>query len=166
MSEIRHKYLFVFIVLPSFFDLDRIIALWRSRGMFHVYTDENMNRGRFAYWNYGKKKLLWVQGKKFYSYSRPVPTFRARFTNFYPINQEEYRKRKIEAFRGRDMEESSNKFGVRDKLLFYICEVVGVRQRDIRIWLEKNKETLSKQRISCILKEISKECGVKSPVPS
>ena len=38
-TEVRQKNLFVFIVLPSFFDLDRTLAIHRTRSLCHVYYD-------------------------------------------------------------------------------------------------------------------------------
>jgi ABC-type microcin C transport system duplicated ATPase subunit YejF len=46
MMEMRQKNLFVIIVLPSFFLLDRYVALFRSRALLHVYS----NKGNKGYW--------------------------------------------------------------------------------------------------------------------
>lgn len=94
LAEIRQKNLFVFVVMPCFFDLDKYVALWRSRALFHVYTGENFQRGFFAFYNVDRKKDLYIHGKKFYSYSSPRPNFIGRFTNHYVINEAEYRIKK------------------------------------------------------------------------
>jgi len=94
LAEIRQKNLFVFIVMPSFFDLDRYVALWRSRALLHIRTGEAFERGFFSFYNTDKKKALYVLGKKYYSYSQPKPNFTGRFTNHYCINEEEYREKK------------------------------------------------------------------------
>lgn len=101
LAEIRQKNLFVFIVMPTFFDLDKYVALWRSRALIHVYM-ENFNRGYFKFYNMERKKKLYVLGKKFYNYDKPKPNFRGRFTNFYPINEKEYRKKKRESLTARE----------------------------------------------------------------
>jgi len=97
LSECRQKNLFLIIILPSFFDLDKNLALWRSRGLFHVYH-ESMERGFFNYYSYEKKKYLYVTGKKFYDYKKAKKDFAGRFTKYMPINEEEYRKVKLHAF--------------------------------------------------------------------
>jgi hypothetical protein len=97
LAEIRQKNLFVFIVMPTFFDLDKYVALWRSRGLFHVYVDGNMKRGFFRYYNYDKKKELYVSGKKFYNYFKPPPNFYAKFPNKYMVDEGSYRAKKLEA---------------------------------------------------------------------
>jgi len=94
LAEIRQKNLFVFVVMPTFFDLDKYVALWRSRALIHVYFGSDFQRGFFAFYNSDKKKDLYIQGKKFYSYSNPKPNFIGRFTNFYTIDEVAYRQKK------------------------------------------------------------------------
>ena len=94
LAEIRQRNLFVFIVMPCFFDLDKYVALWRSRALIHVYTGKNFQRGFFSFYNMEKKKSLYINGKKFYIYNNPKPNFRGRFTNVYTVNENEYRKKK------------------------------------------------------------------------
>jgi len=51
LAEIRQRNLFVFIVMPTFFDLDKYVALWRSRALIHVYIGKNFQRGFFSFYN-------------------------------------------------------------------------------------------------------------------
>lgn len=97
LAEIRQKNLFVFIVLPCFFELDKYAAIWRSCGLLHVYTGENFERGRFTFYNYERKKDLYMVGKKFYSYNRPPPNFRGSFVEGYAVDDTEYRKKKLQS---------------------------------------------------------------------
>ena len=94
LAEIRQRNLFVFVVMPCFFDLDKYVALWRARGLFHVYTGKNFERGYFAFYNTDRKKDLYIQGKKFYSYYRPKPNFIGRFPNHYTVDEKEYKHNK------------------------------------------------------------------------
>lgn len=105
LTEIRARNLFVFVVLPTFFDLDRYVALWRSRALIHVYTAKSFQRGYFAFYNTDKKKGLYIFGKKFYSYSRPKPNFIGRFANNYTVNEDEYKEKKFEETTRRNMEQ-------------------------------------------------------------
>lgn len=97
LAQIRQKNLFVYIVLPTFFDLDKYVALWRSRALLHVYTQENFKRGYFKFYNYERKLQLYVNGKKYYNYSNPKPNFFGRFTKGYIVDEAEYRKKKAMA---------------------------------------------------------------------
>jgi len=132
LSECRQKNLFIFIVAPSFFDLDKNIALWRSRGLFHIYHDK-MERGYFRYYNYEKKKYLYISGKKFYNYSKAKWSFAGRFTKFMPIDEKEYRKRKLKAFENRNPITRSGQrlTNQRDILVRYLYQKCHVKQKDI-----------------------------------
>jgi len=102
LAEIRQKNLFIFVVMPTFFDLDKYVALWRSRALIHVYTSTKFQRGFFSFYNVDKKKAMYVLGKKFYSYSRPRPNFYGRFTNHYVVDEAGYRKKKKESLSARE----------------------------------------------------------------
>lgn len=106
IAEIRQRNLFVFIVMPTFFDLDRYVAIWRSRALVHVYT-KGFGRGRFALFNAERKKQLYVNGKKFYSYAKPRANFHGRFTNYYPIDEQKYRDVKDTALKARQQTSSN-----------------------------------------------------------
>lgn len=94
LAEIRQKNLFIFIVMPTFFDLDKYVAIWRSRALLHVKTEGNFERGFFKFYNMDRKKSLYVNGKKFYNYNNPKPNFFGRFSGFYPIDKEGYKEKK------------------------------------------------------------------------
>lgn len=95
MTEIRQKNLFIVIVLPTFFDLVKYIAIWRSRALIHVYSGDDFERGFFCFYNIDRKKSLYVNGKKFYNYNNPKPNFFGRFTDGYTIDINEYKKKKL-----------------------------------------------------------------------
>lgn len=95
LTEIGYKNLYLIIVLPSYYDLVKYIAMHRSRVLIHVY-DNNFERGYFAWYDKDKKKNLYIEGKKFYSYSQKIasPNFIGRFTKHYAVDKEEYEKKK------------------------------------------------------------------------
>ena len=70
-TEMRQQNLFVLIVLPTFFDLDKYFALWRCRCLIHVYFRKDGSRGSYLIFPRNKKKLLYLNGKKTYNYSKP-----------------------------------------------------------------------------------------------
>lgn len=98
LTKIRQKNLFIFLVIPSYFELMKYAALHRSVTLFHVHTGEGYKRGYFKAYSRDRKKDLYLKGKKFYDYKVP-PDFRGRFTKFYTINEEVYRKKKDSASR-------------------------------------------------------------------
>lgn len=128
LTEIRQKNLFVFIVLPTFFDLDKYVALWRSRALIHVYTGKKLERGFFAFYNMDRKKSLYVNGKKYYSYFKPSPNFRGRFTNFYAIDEVKYRKKKKDSLlkRSSTEEQAIIQEQVRNSMFERLVDVEGI----------------------------------------
>ena len=160
LTEIRQKNLFVFIVLPCFFDLDKYVALWRSRVLINVYTAEGFKRGRFSFYNLDKKKELYLKGKKFYEYKLVQPNFRGTFSQYLPLDKEKYRKLKFEALKARE-DDSGNKEdekavqNILEKRVFEIGDIVthevkaqilGLSDRTyynhLRKWKEKQEEKL------------------------
>lgn len=105
LAEIRQRNLFVFVVMPCFFDLDKYVALWRSRALIHVYTGKKFERGYFSFYNTENKKSLYIQGKKYYTYAKPKPNFYGRFTNHYCVDETAYRKKKRESLLTREKQQ-------------------------------------------------------------
>lgn len=95
LDVVGQKNMTLIIILPSVFDLIKQIAIRRSRFLLHVYTDKNMNRGRFLYFGKKKKAKLYELGKKnFGSYKKPKADFRGRFGIFEPFSKEYYAVKK------------------------------------------------------------------------
>lgn len=80
MNVIRQKRLFIFIVLPDFFDLSKSIAIFRSRWLLHCYSEEFGDVGRFAAFDQNAKKQLYIRGKKFEDYGAWPADFYGVFT--------------------------------------------------------------------------------------
>lgn len=104
LAQIRQKNLFIVMVLPCFFELDKYAAIWRSRALLHVYCGDNFERGYFSFFNAQKKKELYMKGKKFYEYC-VTPNFRGKFTKGYVVDEAAYRQKKLDAM-SLDEEES------------------------------------------------------------
>jgi ABC-type dipeptide/oligopeptide/nickel transport system ATPase subunit len=144
LAEIRQKNLFIFIVLPTFFDLDRNVALWRSKFLIHVYTT-NMKRGNFMFYSSRLKKQLYVKGKKFYNYNVEKPSFLGKFTNFYCIDEVAYRKKKVESLRFYSEEANKNStpkaIQQRNTLMTYILEnkIMKVKEMEKLIDMKKSQ---------------------------
>lgn len=125
LAEIRQKNLFVFVVMPTFFDLDRYVAIWRSRALIHVYCGDSFQRGHFAFFNVDRKKSLYILGKKFYSYGKPKANFVGSFHNHYVVDEKAYRKKKKESLIAREKarEEREIKVEVEDAMFERVMEL-------------------------------------------
>lgn len=96
-TEIRSKNLFIFIGAPSFMDIMRYFAIWRSKCLLHVYLGKNRSRGFCAFYGDKKKRKLYILGKKaFYNYSVVSPDFTFRFIKqmHKVIDKEKYDEKK------------------------------------------------------------------------
>lgn len=100
IDVVGQKRLTLIFCLPTFFDLSRPIATEHSLFLLHVYTDERLNRGRFAYFSTKKKNQLYKIGKKhFNSYGKPKANWTGRFVDFHLPFEEEYIQLKRESLR-------------------------------------------------------------------
>ena len=109
-TEMRQKNLFIIIVLPSFFDLDRYFALWRCKSLFHVYFTEKEDR-RYIIFPKSQKKYLYLAGKKTYNYSKPRSPFPPLvFPHVYTVEEGEYREKKSMAFTKRRVSNQARKW--------------------------------------------------------
>ena len=101
MMQMRQKNLFVIIVLPSFFLLDKYVAMWRCKYLLHVY-ERKLRRGYFIGFTEKKKKGLYLLGKKGFSYKSSYSKAKGRFYGKFAIGEkeveEEYRTKKAKAF--------------------------------------------------------------------
>ena len=93
--------LFNILVIPELFDLPKGIALSRSIFLIDIYyssdSEGNFRRGYFNFYSRPSKKKLYLYGKKDLNYHAAPRDFNGRFSNFYPIDEEEYRKLKEKA---------------------------------------------------------------------
>lgn len=152
--EMRQKNLFIIVVMPTIFMLDRYVALFRAKGLFHIYTKDG-KRGRWVYFNNKSKKLLYILGKKLFSYAKPKSKFRGRFSNQYTINEQAYRDKKKEALnkKSRGTRTETYKFQ-RDILLYLMNKKYNVTQFQIALDCKKvGGFTLKQSTISEIITE-------------
>jgi len=95
LNVIRQKRIALIIVSPSFFRLNRYIAIDRTRFLIHVYTKEDLKRGRFTYFGQKKKNKLYELGKKnFNSYAKPRANWNGTFIDFNPFGEEYHQVKK------------------------------------------------------------------------
>jgi len=134
LREIRRKNLFIITVMPSFFDFTKYIALHRSVALFHVYVDDEYNRGKFLAFNFERKNQLYIKGKEFYNYNVCKANFHGSFCKGWAVDHEIYDKKKDNATATTEEEDETTK---------------GVwMQRDTAINILKNKFDMSAKEIA------------------
>lgn len=144
LSEIRRKNLFIFIVMPSFFAIDKNIVLHRARGLIHIYTNANWDRGFFSFYNKDTKNYIYINGKKDYNYmfNKYFPDIRGRFSNNWVVDEAEYNKKK----------ESSTMGDAKDDLRVATMKIAKKIKRDIVLNIKQSaKLNLTNEEISEVL---------------
>ena len=157
MMEMGQKKLFVIIVLPTFYLLEKYVALWRTRGLFHIFR----SKGRKGYWRfYGPKKILklFLKGKKDYSYRHAKTHFRGRFYNQYAISESEYKKKKaIELKKGYENPKKDKYLEQRDIMVNMVHKELSVSQEDMATHLKLNGIFITRSGIRHILDKFRKK---------
>jgi len=150
LREIRRKNLFLIIVMPSFFDFTKYIALHRSIALFHVYVDENYKRGRFLGFDRKKKNDLYIKGKEFYNYTAVKSSGWGTFAKGWAVDYAAYdRKKEVSTDEAEDENMGMrDAWSMRDNLILKAKEDFKWDQKRIA---EEFK--LTQQRVSQILKK-------------
>lgn len=148
MMQMRQKNLCVIIILPTFFLLDKYVALFRSKALIYVY-ETGGNRGYFRIYNQKRKKLLYLFGSKTYNYSPKIgkkklfTRFRGRFYGVFALGDEEeekeYRKKKMKALEASEHNPMTSQ------------QVKNREQRDICIYLLRKTLKLSYRKLENLL---------------
>lgn len=94
--------LFIILVLPDFFDLPIGIATNRSIFLLDVYFEGEFDRGQFKFFDKKLKKKLYIYYRRERNYLAVHPNFRGKFTNFYCLNEDDYRNTKKKALIEKD----------------------------------------------------------------
>jgi len=144
MMQIRQKNLFIVIVLPTFFLLDKYISLFRTRILVHVYENKG-RRGFFRVYSKFKKREL-IMDKKARTYSYGVRTKKkGRFYGVFALGDEneekKYRDKKLKAL------ESSEKNPMTSSAVKYR------EQRDIMLYILRKELKIGYRKLETLLGE-------------
>lgn len=135
LNVIRQKNLYIFIIIPNFFDMAKAIACFRTRWLIHCYSKEFGDVGRFCLFDRATKHDLFIRGKKFEDYNCVRADFFGRFTAFVPtqINYKKYLEMKAEGLQriSGKREEVSKTQLQRDRCIIYLRSVLKFKRKDI-----------------------------------
>lgn len=90
----RQLNLFILCIIPNFFQLPMGYAISRSVFAVDVRFAGEFERGYFSFYNFNRKKDLYIRGKKTYNYGVCQPNFSGRFLDGYAVGEEAYREAK------------------------------------------------------------------------
>ena len=146
LQQMRVRQSFIFIVLPSVFDLDKNIILNLCDTFIHTYRKPFGARGQFSVYDIDGLKKLWLYGRQSLSYSPKIakPNFRGRFTKFFPLDMEAYEDKKnkaLESMKLSEKPEGSKYLTQRNKLIVKmreegkpvskISDLISLKQRTV-----------------------------------
>jgi len=159
MMQMRQKNLMVIMVLPTFFMLDRYAALFRAKALIHVYENKGV-RGYFRLYNSKLKKLLYLAGKKDYSYSSKIvrTRFKGRFYGKFALGDEaqekKYRKKKEKALEATEKDPMTSRQikyrNQRDIAIYLLRKVSNMTYRELENYLQDFDFDISFQQIGKI----------------
>ena len=162
LQECRQRNLFIFIVLPSIFLLEKYVGLFRSHCLFHTAIYKKDFKKRFyKVYTKNKKKLLYILGKKLMSYYQPKINKKHRFYSNTPptIDEKAYKKKKLHAFRD---DEKVKTHDIKDKKPLML-EQLRNREKNPELKKKISQRTyamlsgVSQSTIGAYLKEITQE---------
>ena len=150
MSEMRSKNLFVFLCIPNFFMMDWYVAQHRTTGLLYI-----RQRGRFGSYDYPTKKKLYRQGKKEHRYCVP-PNFYGSFVKYFPLDEEDYEKKKQRAINDFTQEKNKNARRLKERniLIYHIISRKLMEKKELSSILGISTATIGQ-----IVKRISKIQG-------
>lgn len=90
----RQLNLFILVICPNYFQMPISYAITRSIFFVDVRFEGEFERGYFSFYNFKKKRELYLKGKKTMDYSVVTPDFSGRFLDGYIIDRNEYQKAK------------------------------------------------------------------------
>lgn len=143
MMQIRQKNLFIIIILPTIFLLDKYISIFRTRILAHVYENKG-RRGFFRVYSSKKKReLILHKDAKVYSYGVRSRK-KGRFYGVFALGEDEeerYRKKKGESLKHAEHSPMTSS-GVKYR-----------QQRDIMIFVLRKELKYSYKKIETLLND-------------
>ena len=153
LNIVRQKNLYLFLIIPNFFDMSKQIAVFRTRWLVHCYDKSFGDIGYYCLFDKSTKHSLYIKGKRDENYNAIKADFFCSFSPFIPtqINYEKYLKMKSAGlYKVAGKRESINRFQIqRDNLVIWlrelgkpatqIAEKIGLKRQMIYNILDKRK---------------------------
>lgn len=147
----RKKKHFIVLCIPKFHRLPQYLIEERAIGLVHVYSRNNMEKGRFCYYTKKNKNALYLDWrkskvKKYREYRSFWGTFPIASTKIFTDEQnKKYDDKKDEAIlaigeddKPRESLQSKKWKDQRDQLIVYIRDKMGMKFTEMEIELKKS----------------------------
>ena len=154
MMQMRQKNLFVIIVLPTFFMLDRYCAIFRSRALIHITKKDK--RRKFWVFNHRKKKKVYLEGKQSLSFLKNKTNFNGRFYGKYTIDENAYRRKKSKALEEMEKIPDNDKNKIqRNKIISILKEETNYTTKKLVQLFKREEIELKESAINTIIRNNS-----------
>lgn len=166
LMESRQRNLFLIIIMPTFFYLERYVVLHRAKSLFHIIFEKDGRRGRWLLYNQDRMKKLYIYGKKYMTYRQTKPIIHGTFHDTYTVDEKQYRDIKHDSLiRKIDSKTDLNKYQEYLYALFYhlnknkvytqnqIVDIIKqeglhtIKKRIVEYGIEKHKKYLYQNNI-------------------
>ena len=168
----RQLNLFIIIIIPNFFQLPKNYAISRSLFAIDVRFEGEFERGFFRFYNFERKKKLYLYGKKNEDYSVVKSNFFGRFLKGYAVNEKEYLDKKKKDLLRQEKKKEIKVRTINAKALFNFHrsypdiplkevgeKVFRISERTSQRWIKviENENNLERDEIEDMLEEAEKE---------
>jgi energy-coupling factor transporter ATP-binding protein EcfA2 len=144
--QMRQKNLFILIVLPTIYMLDKYMAMFRTKALIHVHENHGQ-RGYFRVFNSRKKKLLLLLGSKTMSYTHKKvwTNNKGRFYGKFVLGDEKMEKLYL-TNKEKALSDS-------EKTSMSSAQVKYREQRDLMLWLFKKYTKMTYQEVEQVISD-------------
>jgi hypothetical protein len=156
MMQMRQKNLFVIVIIPVIFELNRYSVLSRAKFLFHTFESKG-SKGYAIGFNKKQMRQLYLKGKKTYSYN-VWSSFKCRFYGKYVVDEQEYRKKKEQALflfdeDNKEMEYTTEgkKYMLARDIAIHYLSMIGNTPKDISEKFSLKGYTLSEREIEKVI---------------
>lgn len=148
----RQLNLFILCIIPNFFQLPIGYAISRSVFAIDVRFERDFERGFFYFYNFDRKKNLYIKGKKQYNYQVAKPNFYGRFADGYAYDDKKYKAKKLEdTMEMGDKIEVHNKYIIQRNILYELLKEKGVSQQQVADYMTNKGVNTTRQAISKVI---------------
>ncbi|KKN56535.1 hypothetical protein LCGC14_0571130 [marine sediment metagenome] len=174
MMQMRQKNLFVIVLIPTLFELNKYATLSRARFMLHVYESHG-RMGYFVGLNKKAVRMTYLKGKRTHSYSIKSK-FTGRFYGKFALGEKTeilYRKKKQLALEESSEDEeaggTSRRWEIQRDWLLWTFKGQGLTLDDLVDIMSKAKFRLSHSQIGRIIQKMrtvmEKQENIPDPRP-
>lgn len=161
MMEMGQRNLFIIIVMPTYFMLEKYVVFHRTRGLFHVYMEQG-RRGLWKFYNRYAIKRMYEKGRRFMEYIGARHSMFGRFSDNYMVDEKAYRAKKSAILTKKRFSTRAERYiGQRDALVYAMYKELGKTQAEIARMASKYGFKVAQRTISDILAEKAREIAAK-----